>query len=123
MEKEREEISIEDLVEKERGNLGTVNLTKVTLETFVAWKKKKLKEKADAEKKEKVKPFSSFFSSGLSIHRSETTLPSLEIIYIKIPLPHFFAVVLPFTPLLHFSPSYFQFLFLVSLFSSFPYGT
>jgi DRG Family Regulatory Proteins, Tma46 len=54
MEKDKEEISIEDLVEKERANLGSTNLTKVTLETFVAWKKKKLREKADAEKKEKV---------------------------------------------------------------------
>ena len=55
MDKEKEEISIEDLVEKERGNLGTANLTKVTLETFVAWKRKKLQQKADAEKKDKVK--------------------------------------------------------------------
>ena len=53
-EKEREEISIEDLIEKERGALDTTTLTKVTLQTFVAWKKKKLKEKADAEKKTKV---------------------------------------------------------------------
>ena len=44
-----------DLVEKERGNLGTANLTKVTLETFVTWKRKKLQQKADAEKKDKVK--------------------------------------------------------------------
>ena len=57
MDKEREEISIEDLVEKERGNLATTNLTKVTLETFVAWKRKKLQEKAEAEKKDKVKSF------------------------------------------------------------------
>ena len=55
MDKEKEEISIEDLVEKERGNLGTANLTKVTLETFVTWKRKKLQQKADAEKKDKVK--------------------------------------------------------------------
>ena len=55
MDKEREEISIEDLVEKERGNLGTTALTKVTLETFVAWKRKKMQQRAEAEKKEKVK--------------------------------------------------------------------
>lgn len=69
MEKEREEISIEDLVEKERANLATTNLTKVTLETFVAWKRKKLQEKADAEKKDKEKKKSEFRSgktSGLS---------------------------------------------------------
>jgi len=54
IEKEREEISIEDLIEKERGMLDTATLTKVTLQTFVAWKKKKLKEKADAEKQTKT---------------------------------------------------------------------
>jgi len=54
MDKEKEEISIEDLIEKERATLSSGTLTKVTLETFVAWKRKKLKEKADAEKKLKV---------------------------------------------------------------------
>jgi len=54
-EKERQEISIEDLIEKERAALSTGNLTKVTLQTFVAWKKKKLKEKEAAEKKTKDK--------------------------------------------------------------------
>jgi len=53
MEKEAQAISIEELIEKERANLDTSKLTKVTLETFVAWKKKKLKEKALADKKEK----------------------------------------------------------------------
>ena len=43
MEKEAQAISIEELIEKERANLDTSKLTKVTLETFVAWKKKKLK--------------------------------------------------------------------------------
>merc|ERR1712200_99412 len=51
MEKDKEEISLEDLIEKERANLDTSKLTKVTLETFVAWKKKKLKEKKEKEKK------------------------------------------------------------------------
>merc|ERR1719431_2504875 len=55
MEKEAQEITIEELIEKERANLDTSKLTKVTLETFVAWKRKKLKEKALAEKKEKSK--------------------------------------------------------------------
>jgi len=55
MEKEREEISIEDLIEKERGNLDTAKLTKVNIQTFVAWKKKKLKEKEMAEKKSTAK--------------------------------------------------------------------
>lgn len=51
----KEEISLEDLIERERAALGSAN-TKVTLETFVAWKKRKLKEKeeqaaVDEEKK------------------------------------------------------------------------
>jgi len=50
-------ISIEDLIEKERAALGSNNLTKVTLETFIAWKKKKIKEKQmevkNAEKQKK----------------------------------------------------------------------
>jgi len=53
--RETAEISIEDLIETERGNLDQAKLTKVTLQTFVAWKKKKLKEKAQAERKEKDK--------------------------------------------------------------------
>jgi len=68
-EREREEISIEELIEKERANLNTGTLTKVTLETFVAWKKKKLKEKADSEKKLKDKKKTEFKSGktgGLS---------------------------------------------------------
>ena len=64
MDKDREEISIEDLIEKERGTLDTATLTKVTLQTFVAWKKKKLKEKADAEKQNKVARFILFKDSN-----------------------------------------------------------
>jgi len=48
-------VSIEDLVEKERSSLSSNNLTKVTLLTFVAWKKRKLKEKAMEEKREEAK--------------------------------------------------------------------
>lgn len=51
MEKEKEEISLEELVDRERAALGP-NTTKVTLETFLAWKKRKLKEKEEKEKKE-----------------------------------------------------------------------
>ena len=43
---EEEEISIEMLIEKERASLG-VKVTKVTLESFLAWKKRKLTEKRD----------------------------------------------------------------------------
>ncbi|XP_060535066.1 zinc finger CCCH domain-containing protein 15 homolog [Cylas formicarius] len=50
----REEISLEDLIEKERAALGPAQ-TKVTLETFLAWKKRKIQEKRDAAKKEEDK--------------------------------------------------------------------
>lgn len=49
------EISLEDLIEKERSSLGP-NQTRVTLDTFLAWKKRKIQEKksklaADEERK------------------------------------------------------------------------
>ena len=53
-EEKKVEISLEDLIEKERAALGSV-LTKVTLETFLAWKKRKLKEKKDAAIREEEK--------------------------------------------------------------------
>ncbi|XP_055071637.1 zinc finger CCCH domain-containing protein 15 [Misgurnus anguillicaudatus] len=54
-EKIEEEISLEDLIETERAALG-VNVTRITLETFLAWKKRKRQEKLarieqDMEKK------------------------------------------------------------------------
>lgn len=61
MEKEREEISLEDLIERERAALGR-DTTKVTLETFLAWKKKKLKEKEEKEKKDMDKKKSDYRS-------------------------------------------------------------
>lgn len=54
-----DEISLEDLIERERAALGP-NQTKITLETFVAWKKRKLLEKADAEKKAEEKKRNDF---------------------------------------------------------------
>jgi len=54
-ERERDEVSLEDLIEKERANLDTSKLTKVNLETFVAWKKKKFREKKLEEEKLKDK--------------------------------------------------------------------
>ncbi|KOC69226.1 Zinc finger CCCH domain-containing protein 15 like protein [Habropoda laboriosa] len=45
-EDKKDEISLEDLIEKERANLGPTQ-TKITLETFLAWKKRKLKEKKE----------------------------------------------------------------------------
>ncbi|KAI5637487.1 hypothetical protein NE865_09774 [Phthorimaea operculella] len=46
MEDKKNEISLVDLIERERAALGP-NQTKITLETFLAWKKKKIKEKQD----------------------------------------------------------------------------
>ena len=42
----KDEISLEDLIERERANLGP-NQTRITLETFLAWKKRKLSEKME----------------------------------------------------------------------------
>lgn len=47
----KEDITIEELVEIERSNLG-YNLTKITLESFLEWKKKKIAEKRASSKKE-----------------------------------------------------------------------
>ena len=38
---DKDEISLEELIEEERAKLGT-NLTKITLETFTTWKKRKV---------------------------------------------------------------------------------
>ncbi|KHN83472.1 Zinc finger CCCH domain-containing protein 15 -like protein [Toxocara canis] len=63
------EISLEELIEKERAALNTRNLTKITLQSFVDWKKRKLRERkhkiAEVEK-EKKKNFKSGRSAGLS---------------------------------------------------------
>lgn len=53
-EDKKDEISLEDLIERERAALGS-NLTKITLETFTTWKKRKLKEKKEAAMKEEEK--------------------------------------------------------------------
>ncbi|XP_013401456.1 zinc finger CCCH domain-containing protein 15-like [Lingula anatina] len=45
-EEKEDQITIEELVEKERAALGD-NVTKVTLETFLAWKERKKKEKVE----------------------------------------------------------------------------
>jgi len=55
-EEKKDEVSLEELIEEKRAQLSSrTDLTKVTLETFVQWKKRKLREKAEAEKKEKDK--------------------------------------------------------------------
>lgn len=56
-EEKKDEISIEELIEEKRAELSASNkqLTPVNLQTFVAWKKRKLREKAENEKKESDK--------------------------------------------------------------------
>jgi hypothetical protein len=53
-EEKGDKISLEDLIEKERAALGSV-LTKVTLESFLSWKKRKLSEKAKNAKEQEEK--------------------------------------------------------------------
>lgn len=53
-EDKKDEISLEDLIERERANLGS-NQTRITLETFLAWKKRKISEKKDKALKDEEK--------------------------------------------------------------------
>ncbi|CAH0548032.1 unnamed protein product [Brassicogethes aeneus] len=59
MEEQRDKVTLEDLIEKERAALGP-HQTKVTLESFIAWKKRKIQEKKDNLKKEEDKKRSDF---------------------------------------------------------------
>ncbi|XP_041987348.1 zinc finger CCCH domain-containing protein 15 homolog [Aricia agestis] len=59
MEEKKNEISLVDLIERERAALGP-NQTKITLETFLAWKKKKIKDKHDAKNKAEEQKRSDF---------------------------------------------------------------
>lgn len=53
-EDKKSELTLEDLIEKERAALGG-NLTKITLESFLAWKKRKIQEKKDKAFKDEEK--------------------------------------------------------------------
>ncbi|XP_030758092.1 zinc finger CCCH domain-containing protein 15 homolog [Sitophilus oryzae] len=55
----KDEITLEELIEKERAALGPKQ-TRITLETFLAWKKRKIQEKKDAAKKDEDKKRSDF---------------------------------------------------------------
>ncbi|XP_052869819.1 zinc finger CCCH domain-containing protein 15 homolog [Anopheles cruzii] len=55
----KEEISLVDLIERERAALGS-HQTRVTLETFLAWKKRKILEKKDKLQKEEDRKRSDF---------------------------------------------------------------
>jgi DRG Family Regulatory Proteins, Tma46 len=62
------EISLEELIETERSALGSAT-TKVTLESFLSWKKRKIEEKKQAqleEEKKKLKDFKSGKQFGIS---------------------------------------------------------
>lgn len=68
LEAQKEEISLVDLIERERAALGS-NQTRVTLETFLAWKKRKIQEKKQREQEEderKRKDFKAGRQNGLS---------------------------------------------------------
>jgi len=70
-EDKEEKTSIEELIEQKRTELSAQNktLTPVNLQTFVAWKKRKLREKADQEKKDnedKKKKMKSGLTVGMS---------------------------------------------------------
>ncbi|ORX95163.1 hypothetical protein K493DRAFT_219769 [Basidiobolus meristosporus CBS 931.73] len=67
-EEEKEEISIEDFLETERHKLGK-NLTPVTLESFMEWKKNR-KAKQEAEASEAIKAKEAAFKAGKSSNMS-----------------------------------------------------
>jgi hypothetical protein len=55
-----DQISLEDLIERERAALSSQNLTKVTLETFLKWKERKRHEKADKAREDNEKKKANF---------------------------------------------------------------
>ncbi|XP_026883969.2 zinc finger CCCH domain-containing protein 15 isoform X2 [Electrophorus electricus] len=67
-ENEEEQISLEELIENERSALGA-NVTRITLETFLAWKKRKRQEKlakAEQDMERKKAEFKAGRSLGVS---------------------------------------------------------
>nr|CAG4645069.1 EOG090X0C5B [Leptodora kindtii] len=78
-EDKKDEISLEELIERERAALGPKQ-TKVTLESFLAWKKRKLREKELAKNKEtdrKKAEFKAGKSVGLSGREMFTFNPDM----------------------------------------------
>ena len=75
----KEEISIEDLVERERAKLG-YNLPRIDLAAFMAWKKKKIEERRLKDKEElekKKKDFTAGRNFGISGREMFTINPDL----------------------------------------------
>lgn len=67
-EEKRSELSLEDLIERERAALG-IHQTKITLDTFLAWKRRKINEKKDRlvkDEEKKLKDFKAGRQLGLS---------------------------------------------------------
>lgn len=68
LDSKKPDISLVDLIERERAALGA-NQTKITLETFIAWKKRKIEERKERLRKEEEKKRNEFKSGknlGLS---------------------------------------------------------
>ncbi|CAL8105604.1 unnamed protein product [Calicophoron daubneyi] len=68
MEEQRESISLDDLIERERQALG-MNLTKVTFNTFLDWKKRRKREKLEQGRTAKAKREADFIqgkTAGIS---------------------------------------------------------
>ncbi|CAF3608097.1 unnamed protein product [Rotaria sordida] len=63
LEEQKETISLEDLIESERAALGNC-VTKVTLESFLAWKKRKIEEKKQQLVKDEEKKRNDFVKHG-----------------------------------------------------------
>jgi len=66
MEDQKETISLEELVDKERGALVGRDLNKITLESFLKWKKRKIEEKKAKAKDEAKKRKQEMDSGNLS---------------------------------------------------------
>ena len=98
----KDQISMEELVETKRAELSArTDLTPVTLETFVKWKKRKLREKAEKVKKENSKKKDNAKSgqtSGLSGRELFSFNPSMvgEEVIIKLYIWHFFPKSKPY---------------------------
>lgn len=62
---EEEQISLEDLIERERAALTSQNLTKVTLETFLKWKERKKQERCDKAREDAEKKKANYSAGRL----------------------------------------------------------
>ncbi|CAB3388117.1 Hypothetical predicted protein [Cloeon dipterum] len=85
-EEKADKISLEDLIEKERAALG-VNLTRVTLESFLSWKKRKLTEKAKNAKIEEDKKRQEFKAGRqVGVSTSFSKVKSSAVIVLQVSL-------------------------------------